>query len=46
MPGGDAFGRGENDNFPAGSFACSKGATLGEMQRGAKNVLTLCVRLR
>lgn len=46
MPGGEAFGRGGSDNSLARSFACSEGITLGEMQRSAKNVLTLCRRLR
>ena len=46
MPGGKAFGCFESDDSLQRSFESPDGITLGELQRGAKNVLRLCERLK
>ena len=46
MPGGVGFGRGEGDGSLLESYRAEDGITLAEMQRSAKNVLTLCARLK
>lgn len=46
MPGGEAFGCFESDDSLQRSFESPDGITLGELQRGAKNVLRLCERLK
>ena len=46
MPGGEKFGGGAGDGSLMESYRAEKGITLGEMQRSAKNVLTLCARLK
>ena len=46
MPGGREFGCFESDDSLAKSFESPNGITLGELQRGAKNVLRLCERLK
>ena len=46
MPGGANFGGGAGDGSLMESYRAEKGITLGEMQRSAKNVLTLCIRLK
>ena len=46
MPGGEKFGGRAGDGSLMESYRAEKGITLGEMQRSAKNVLTLCARLK
>lgn len=46
MPGGTGFGKPEGDGSLLDSCRAENGITLGEMQRCAKNVLKLCLRLK
>ena len=45
MPGGKSHNNGKGDGSLLRSYAAPDGITLGEMQRCAKNVLQLCLKL-